>query len=304
MWGEAGHYYTVYYVSLAAGFDEGTAYRNAFYAQMPDEVEELDAKHLLIQSALTKLIVDTSGPGVTFRLYESVKQGVTNAFIDTFNGIQSAYGQSVVTAAPPLTSYQRMEKQLNDVHNGIHVLTGGRALEERSYRADNLQKMKPGTPEFGINLHAFGDSYAHTQMDNANRLYHTGLGHARHTTTPDEIEHRQGIYLQYVIQLYRNLADIAKRQGLTPLLPENEVLLIAREVSLQKDSDAQIALIRKMTAGMMGVTMSGHQPEKEGLFSMEQYGERYPQEIEDPDKLLQESRNQANLYYWQGSHGK
>ncbi|MFC4306912.1 SpvB/TcaC N-terminal domain-containing protein [Cohnella boryungensis] len=304
MWGEAGHYYTVYYVSLAAGFDEKTAYRNAFYAQMPDEVEELDAKHLLIQSELTKIVTLSNLPAASFHLYESVKQGVSQAFIDTFNGIQSAYGQSAVTAAPPLTSYQRMEKQLNDVHNGIHVLTAGRALAERTYRADNLQKLEPGTPEFGINLHAFGDSYAHTQMDNANRLYHPGWGHARHTTTPDEIEHRQGTYLQYVAQLYRNLADIAKRQGLPSLLPENEVLLIAREVSLQKDSNAQIALIRKMTAGMMGVTMSARQPEKEGLFSMEQYGERYPHEIEDPDKLLQESRNQANLYYWQGSHGK
>ena len=41
---EAGHYYTAYFVSLAAGFDPGTALRNAVFAQMPDEVNALDAK--------------------------------------------------------------------------------------------------------------------------------------------------------------------------------------------------------------------------------------------------------------------
>ena len=41
---QAGHYYTVYFLSLAAGFDTSTAFRNAFYAQLPDLLEELDAK--------------------------------------------------------------------------------------------------------------------------------------------------------------------------------------------------------------------------------------------------------------------
>lgn len=42
-YGEAGHYYTVYFASLAAGFDPETAFRNAVFAQMPDEVNALDA---------------------------------------------------------------------------------------------------------------------------------------------------------------------------------------------------------------------------------------------------------------------
>jgi hypothetical protein len=42
-WGPAGHYWTVFLVSLAAGWSRHAALTNAFYAQMPDQVDELDA---------------------------------------------------------------------------------------------------------------------------------------------------------------------------------------------------------------------------------------------------------------------
>jgi hypothetical protein len=42
-YGEAGHFYTVSLVGLAVGFDDATAFRTAFFAQMPDEARELDA---------------------------------------------------------------------------------------------------------------------------------------------------------------------------------------------------------------------------------------------------------------------
>ena len=41
-YGEAGHYYTVYVVALAAGFDPKTARTMAILAQVPDEILELD----------------------------------------------------------------------------------------------------------------------------------------------------------------------------------------------------------------------------------------------------------------------
>lgn len=43
LYAESGHFYTVYYVSLAAGFSEEIAFKNAYFAQLPDEVRELDA---------------------------------------------------------------------------------------------------------------------------------------------------------------------------------------------------------------------------------------------------------------------
>jgi hypothetical protein len=42
-WGPAGHYWTVYYASMMAGLPKQDAMDNAFYAQMPDQVDELDA---------------------------------------------------------------------------------------------------------------------------------------------------------------------------------------------------------------------------------------------------------------------
>ena len=50
-YGEAGHFYTVYLVALAVGFDDVTAFRIAFYAQMPDEVHELDATAVALDAA-------------------------------------------------------------------------------------------------------------------------------------------------------------------------------------------------------------------------------------------------------------
>ena len=42
-WAEAGHYYTCYFVLLAAGVDQDTAAKQACLAQMPDQVNEFDA---------------------------------------------------------------------------------------------------------------------------------------------------------------------------------------------------------------------------------------------------------------------
>ena len=36
-WGPAGHYWTIYLISLAAGWSRHAALTNAFYAQMPDQ---------------------------------------------------------------------------------------------------------------------------------------------------------------------------------------------------------------------------------------------------------------------------
>jgi hypothetical protein len=37
-WGVAGHFYTVYLISVASGLDPEIAFRNALYAQMPDDL--------------------------------------------------------------------------------------------------------------------------------------------------------------------------------------------------------------------------------------------------------------------------
>ncbi|MTI86959.1 MAG: insecticidal toxin complex protein [Balneolaceae bacterium] len=57
-YGEAGHFYTIYFVSLAAGFDADTAFKNAFYAQLPDEIGELDAVTAQARAAFKQSISD------------------------------------------------------------------------------------------------------------------------------------------------------------------------------------------------------------------------------------------------------
>jgi hypothetical protein len=44
LFGPAGHYYTAFYTSVAVGFQFETAKSIAFFTQVPDLVEELDAK--------------------------------------------------------------------------------------------------------------------------------------------------------------------------------------------------------------------------------------------------------------------
>ena len=47
--GPIGHFYTVYYVCLAAGIPDAEAARLSFYAQLPDELTEFDARDVLTQ---------------------------------------------------------------------------------------------------------------------------------------------------------------------------------------------------------------------------------------------------------------
>src|SRR4051794_39351875 len=47
-WGPLGHYYTVYFVMLAAGVKNKLAHKLAYYTQLPDLVTDLDAKWLAL----------------------------------------------------------------------------------------------------------------------------------------------------------------------------------------------------------------------------------------------------------------
>src|ERR1700678_2069073 len=59
LYGPAGHYYTSFWASLAAGFDPAMAQRIAFYTQMPDQVKELDAVAAGISMADSTLTLAT-----------------------------------------------------------------------------------------------------------------------------------------------------------------------------------------------------------------------------------------------------
>ena len=54
-YGETGHYYTIYALSLAAGHSPEDARKNALYAQIPDQISELDAISVQISEVRSRL---------------------------------------------------------------------------------------------------------------------------------------------------------------------------------------------------------------------------------------------------------
>jgi hypothetical protein len=172
-WGPAGHYYTVFFAAMMAGLSLDDCKTNAFYAQMPDQVTELDAI--------------PAGKGWGLRLFHAP----TNWNAD----------QMVIDA---------------QVQLGLHALTGWSADAETAYRNKILDKLDPGSFEFGLALHPFGDSYAHRVLDGGGRMYKAPVGHLveadlqdatphdwlRGAHRPDRIELRPKLYREYGLALY------------------------------------------------------------------------------------------------------
>lgn len=171
---EAGHYYTVYYVSLAVGYENKEAFTNAFFTQLPDEVEELDAAEQAFDFAKNFLV-------------EKIKDDLIPFYEMNFEEI----------------GYQYLD--LATIQMGLHTLTGGSSVLERRFRTQLAQDLVSNRSHFGINLHAFGDAYAHSRTNDETMLYDTGLGHATHFDHPDLIAERPDLYLNYVENLYNLL---------------------------------------------------------------------------------------------------
>ncbi|MDN3689781.1 SpvB/TcaC N-terminal domain-containing protein [Cyclobacterium jeungdonense] len=285
MYGEAGHFYTVYYVSLAAGFDHDTAFRNAFYAQLPDEVEELDAVSVqrdLVEASVNPLIQADS----LLERASSMLWDAQRAFIYESSGGQYDVGPS--SPGEREMEFARLTNRRDNIQRGLHVLTGESSAAERRFRSSEVGRLTPGTLEFGLNLHAFGDSYAHSQIDHPGTLYETGWGHAaelanlRDGHAPDIIPNRRALYQEYVTSLYTALRAEAAEQGLSARMSLSETLQLANEVgeevhyteilysqggiisrdrTRQPTEEEQIGRIRQMTQDRMGVTMRAFAPE-------------------------------------------
>lgn len=285
LYGEPGHYYTVYFLSLAAGFDPETAFKNAVYAQMADEVKDLDAKELEIANV------------------------VTDPDLSPF------WSTSKLKAA-----HKAINKQMQEVQTTIHALTGGFSAVERLVSEKMVRETEPGSFEFGLALHRFGDSYAHSIVGDEEHMYETGWGHFQGSVMPgkqdpDEIQNRPELYLDYAKHLFKVLSDVAEKQGVTPRLTEEQVLKALGAVSKIKDTevyetvyiesmarstkrhvgtleaaDLQIAIIRGLSETLMGGTYTdvhGHQktigvmqpyaPEKESVMSWREYQKKHPE---------------------------
>ena len=191
LWGEAGHYYTVYFVALAAGAPKQDAYRIAFWAQVPDEVEDFDAKAAGFEWA--KLEAKGAGKGLI-------------PAMPIFGPLIYPFTQSPKDIQDKLKAQQWWEA----VQRGLHCLSGRSAEREQEIRKGvSTQYVRPEGNrliEFGVSLHAFGDSFAHSVNG---RMPPPPLGHAPWGTSPDRLSiFREKIYLDYVGALHDVLTTV------------------------------------------------------------------------------------------------
>ena len=187
---EGGHYYTVYYTSLAVGFMEQVAYRHAVLSQMPDEVLWMDAAHMQTQQC---------------RGYLGGKETDLNN----------------------VSRYVPADERYN-VQYGLHSLPG-RGLNEatrssayqRQITSLELSKQSPISLKFGLLLHRLGDTYAHSKMSHEHTMYTVtqtdkcfsadsykeSFGHLFDMHDPDYPFLRQNLFFSYLQNLYQVLFD-------------------------------------------------------------------------------------------------
>jgi hypothetical protein len=236
-WGPAGHYWTVYLVSLAAGWSSHAALTTAFYAQMPDQVEELDATEAGEDYVMT-------------------------------------YAEKVFTPKMAKATFQREVSKLRidkNVQRGLHALTGRTAKDETALRERILKRLHPGTFEFALAIHPFGDSFAHRTADSDSCLmYNPPLGHAieiahfKNPHSPDNLYLHQELYVRYGLALFELLAN-----GLTGNLKKEKKLVLQQhltEVAKEVDDERQISKIIAITH-----SRSPYRPEKEKLLPWEKF---------------------------------
>jgi len=234
-WGEAGHYYTVNFVLQAAGLEPVQAGQIAFFAQMGDEVVELDA----------------------------VEQGLEWGKLQA--GKSAAHAGGAISRAVADKFLNERMRVAKEIGMGLHCLTGAEAECETGWRASILERIETGDDDLklGLAVHAFGDSYAHRDIgERGKKMYPPIIGHAKimatdalsgkvpsraHAEIPDHIDERPDLYKEYGRQLYA----IARHRWKTPLAKGISLARLTdalEEISNVRGDDDQIFKIRSLSA--------------------------------------------------------
>jgi hypothetical protein len=209
---EGGHYYTVYYTSLAVGFSNKVAYRHAVLSQMADEVKYMDATY--VQS---RYCLNLNGTN-----FEGMRQKIPNQ-----------HRADVQQGSHALISLDSNENTAASAY-------------QRSQTAIALSGHGANSLEFGLLLHRLGDTYAHSKIGNESTMYTvtTGescfwgdpfntlkrFGHLFHVHEPDYPFVRQNLFIQYLEDLYNVLynkflqSDISLKTRNRSTRPLHEVI--------------------------------------------------------------------------------
>jgi hypothetical protein len=237
---EAGHYYTVYYLLLAAGAQTSDAAEMAFYCQMPDQVIEFDALNAGYDY-LARVADNT--PGDYLKMDDRIVPGAS------------------------------FERDI-DIEKGLHCLTGGQSAPETSYRAANLIKLGIGTIGFGIGLHSYGDSFAHRQINNDVLMYEAPIGHgveiiptwlgfSNDGHAPDEIWLRPDLYVKYGLSLYDVLCQALPSS--VRRVPRSDITGKLMAVAKTNNEKDQITQLRQFGSALGCPFNPGYAPETTGM---------------------------------------
>ena len=232
LYGPAGHYYTAFYTAAAVGFDFATASAIAFYTQLPDLVEEIDAyKEGLVWN----------------KQFGMANASSAESCLSIFKSDQAYWEHSADHAIDRMVLAWQVQA-------GLHALTGGDAHAESDLRESILGKQKPGTLKLGLALHAFGDSFAHRDFDKGDKMYGPPFGHGTEFVNhllrddsslnahdPDIIGLRKDLYLEYGSRLYKVLSGMSPNKAPVGLDPYKDALLDVACKEFEVDQEGFLA---------------------------------------------------------------
>jgi hypothetical protein len=279
-WGPEGHYYTTYYVAIAAGLNQLRASEIAFYCQLPDQIEELDAIAVAMKMAAALGLPTTktdgallalSNPGVTatgiaFYYGEKLLSAVQDPSMMTWTNTWKARARPVAQQFQDSARKEREKspetfENLLTVQMGLHCLTGGESKSETAFRrsvAKDLPRSGAlgGDWALGVALHAFGDSYAHRYVDDPEWMYDWGAGHAveaQQGHEPDNINHpsRRGPYVTYGAAMYDIF--LARTETPAPKVKREDLEMKLKDVCQRTDKRAQSQTLIDAATALGGV---------------------------------------------------
>jgi hypothetical protein len=167
------------------------------------------------------------------------------------------------------------------------------AKDETALRQGILRRLYPGTFEFALAIHPFGDSFAHRTADTDSCLmYNPPLGHAveiahfKNPHSPDNLHLHVQLYVRYGLTLFDLLCN-----KLTANLRKEKKLKLEEhltEVTKEMDDERQISKIIDITR-----SRTAYRPEKEKLLPWQKFQSHHRHL---PTNLLSQALSWARMW--------
>ncbi len=290
-WGPAGHYYTSYFVMLAAGVSPNSAQYRAFFCQMPDQVYEFDAIAAAVDYGFTLLGKQGEGGIGNYKTATPPYGGAGKSCVGVPNPDlhyehrtkYEVYSDGLFTTVVQedvsgyyFSSLAKQREVDRDISEGLHSLTGGWAKTETMFREQMLRESVDDLT-IGLALHPYGDSFAHRQLDDGNLMYDPFVGHGVEVTTgrahdPDNIGVRfkgPALYPVYVANLYKLMRDRPDCGAVRMSLPDTQKALSqlnnvkVNDESEGEDKEACKELIEIAARTKSSISFGAYRPEVE-----------------------------------------